>query len=165
LLASVLDDLGTDFDTDIVFLVDRRIEPCSGCHYCETHRSCQIEDDMSQLCQKLLSADAVLLAAPAYMGGLASRMQAFMERTWPLRKGSMAGKAGSYIVTGRRRIGMATGIMEEYFTRLGMTKLSGVLGYAFGPGQITRDEEAMAQVHRLAADCRNHLNLMVNMRE
>jgi multimeric flavodoxin WrbA len=165
LLTAVLDELGADVETDIVFLADCTIEPCSGCHYCETHSSCRIEDDMLQLCQKLRSADAVFLAAPAYMGGLASRMQAFMERTWPLRKGTMAGKLGSYIVTGRRRIGMATGVMEEYFTRLGMTKLPGVLGYAFELGQIKRDQEAMTQAGRLAADCRNHLNLITKMSE
>ena len=40
---------------------------------------------MSMLYSKVREADAVLLASPAYMGGLASRMQVFMERTWPLR--------------------------------------------------------------------------------
>ena len=115
---------------------------------------------MSTLHPKLLDAGAILLASPVYMGGIASRMQAFMERTWPLRKGQLAGKVGSYILTARRRIGMATGVMEEYFTRLGMTKLPGVLGFAFGPGQITEDQEAMDQARRLAADVRNHLGLM-----
>jgi len=55
---------------------------------------------------------------------------------------------------------MATGVMEEYFTRLGVTKLLGVLGFALGPGQITEDQEAMDQARRLAADVRNHLGLM-----
>ena len=55
---------------------------------------------------------------------------------------------------------MATGVMGEYFTRLGMTTLPGVLGFAFGPGQITEDPEAMNQARRLAADVRNHLGLM-----
>jgi len=165
LLAEVLDELQGEFRAELVFLTDLNIQPCDGCHYCETQGSCRIEDDMSKLYEKLLDADAVLLASPAYMGGLASRMQAFMERTWPLRKGAMAGKVGSYIVTGRRRIGMATGIMEEYFTRLGMTKLPGLLGYAFEPGQIKGDQEAMTQVGRLAADCRNHLNLITKMSE
>jgi multimeric flavodoxin WrbA len=165
LLTGVLNELREEFPTELVFLADLDIQPCQGCHYCEAESSCRIEDDMSRLYQKLLSADAVLLASPAYMGGLASRMQAFMERTWPLRKGAMAGKVGSYIVTGRRRIGMATGVMEAYFTRLGMTKLPGVLGYAFEPGRIRQDPEAMAQVTRLATDCRNHLKLTAKMGE
>jgi len=143
-----------------VFLADLDIRSCDGCHYCETNGACRLEDDMLTLYPKLLESGAILLASPAYMGGIASRMQAFMERTWPLRRGQLAGKLASYIVTGRRRIGMATGVMSEYFTRLGVTMLPGVLGYAFEPGGIEKDREALVQAERLAADCRNHLNLI-----
>lgn len=160
LLTRLLERLGGFARTRMVYLADLTIRACDGCHYCETQGTCRIEDDMSELCRQMLAADVVLLACPAYMGGITSRMQAFMERTWPLRKGQLAGKVGSYILVGRRRIGMATGVMEEYFTRLGMTKLPGVLGFAYGPGQIDQDQEALAQVERLAADCQNHLRLI-----
>jgi hypothetical protein len=43
---------------------------------------------------------------------------------------------------------------------LGMTKLPGVLGFAYGPGQIDQDQEALAQMGRLATDCQNHLRLI-----
>jgi multimeric flavodoxin WrbA len=135
-----------------VFLADIDIHPCAGCHSCQTNGACCIEDGMAALYPKLLEADVILLASPAYMGGIASRMQAFMERTWPLRKGQLAGKLASYIVAGRRRIGMATGVMEEYFTRLGVTKLPQVLGFAFESGEVEQDREAVAQAERLAAD-------------
>ena len=158
LLRRVLNGLNDEFKTELVFLADIEIHPCTGCHRCETKGTCCIEDGMAALYPKLLEADAILLASPAYMGGIASRMQAFMERTWPLRKGQLAGKLASYIVTGRRRIGMATGVMEEYFTRLGVTKLPGVLGLAFESGEVEQDREAVAQAERLAADCRHHLN-------
>ena len=160
LLVRVLDRLRGEFRVELVSLADLDIRPCDGCQYCETKGACRIQDEMLKLYPKLLEAGAVLLASPAYMGGIASRMQAFMERTWLLRKGRMAGKVGSYIVTGRKRIGMATGIMEEYFTRLGMAKLPGVLGLAFEAGQISEDQEAMDQADRLAADVRNHLRLL-----
>ncbi len=157
LLTQVLDELQGEFQTELVFLTDLNIQPCNGCHYCQTKHSCRIDDDMSGLYPKLLEAKVILLASPAYMGGIASRMQAFMERTWPMRKGQMADKIGSYILTGRRRIGMATGVMEEYFTRLGMMKLPGVLGFAFEAGTIADDQEAIAQARKLAAGVRKHL--------
>jgi len=160
LLQQVLRHLQDDFRTELVFLADSHIAPCTGCHHCQTTGTCCIQDDMERLYPKLLEADAILLASPAYMGGIASRMQAFMERTWPLRKGQLAGKLASHIVTGRRRIGMATGMMEEYFSRLGATKLPGVLGFAFESGEIEQDREALAQAGRLAADCRHRLNLL-----
>jgi len=156
LLRRVLNGLNSECRTELVFLADIDVRPCAGCHYCETKGACCIEDEMTSLYPKMLEAGAILLASPAYMGGVASRMQAFMERTWPLHNGQLAGKLASYIVTGRRRIGMATGVMEEYFTRLGVTKLPGVLGFAFEPGEVEQDREAVAQAERLAADCRQH---------
>jgi len=44
---------------------------------------------------KLPKAGAILLASQAFMGGIASRVQAFVERTWPRRKGQWAGKFAS----------------------------------------------------------------------
>ena len=152
LLRRVLNGLNGDFGTELVFLTDIEIRPCVGCHYCQTKGACCVADGMTALYPKLLEADVILLASPAYMGGIASRMQAFVERTWPLRKGQLAGKFASYIVTGRRRIGMATGVMEEYFTRLGVTKLPGVLGFAFESGEVEQDREAVAQAERLATN-------------
>jgi multimeric flavodoxin WrbA len=159
LLTEVLNHLRADFATEIVFLSDHRIGPCEGCHSCERRGSCRIDDDMRELSTKLLGADAILLASPSYMGGVASRLRAFMERTWPLRKGQMSGKIGSYIVTGRRRIGMVSAAMAEYFTRLGMVAAPGLLGYAFEPGEIVRDDEAMGETRRLAEDVRHCLSL------
>lgn len=162
LLRRVLDGLHGEFRTELVFLADTDIRPCAGCHYCQTKGACCVEDGMTALYPKLLEADVILLASPAYMGGIASRMQALMERTWPLRKGQLAGKLASYIVTGRRRIGMATGVMEEYFTRLGVTKLPGVLGFAFESGEVEQDREAVAQAERLAADIGDLLRTKVS---
>ena len=161
LLESVLGNLADEFRTEQVHLTDIEIQPCQGCHRCEGSGICWLEDEMVEFWQKLIRADALILASPAYMGGLASRMHAFMERTWPLRKGRLAGKLGSYVIVGRRRPGMATGIMEEYFTRMKMTKLPGVLGYAFEPGEIAEDEESYTQVQRLADQCRRQLRSMM----
>jgi multimeric flavodoxin WrbA len=157
LLAEALKHLRADFETEMVFLTDHRIEPCDGCHHCERHGSCRIDDGMRGLVEKLPGVDAILLASPSYMGGVTSRLRAFMERTWPLRKGQMSGKVGSYVVTGRRRIGMVSAAMVEYFGRLGMIAVPGVLGYAFEPGKIVQDEEAMDQTRRLAEDIRRCL--------
>ena len=138
LLRRVLTGLNGECSTELVFLADIEIRPCIGCHHCQTNGACCIGDGMAMLYSKLLEADVILLASPAYMGGITSRMQAFMERTWPLRKGQLAGKLASYVVTGRRRIGMATGLMGEYFTRLGVIGLPGVLGFAFDPARSNR---------------------------
>jgi NAD(P)H dehydrogenase (quinone) len=49
----------------------------------------------------LLEADAVILASPVHMGGIASSMRAFFERMAPLwLQGKLVGKLGAALVTG-----------------------------------------------------------------
>jgi len=159
LLQQVLRQLQDDFETETIFLSDHDIRPCDGCHYCVQNGSCCIDDDIPTLCRKMKNASAIILCTPSYMGGVTSRMRAFMERTWPLRKGQMTGRVGAHIVTGRRRIGVAAAAVEEYFSRLGMIKVPGVLGFALEAGEVVRDKEAMSQTLRLARDLRNCLSL------
>jgi multimeric flavodoxin WrbA len=139
------------FQAETVFLADEDIRPCDGCHACEQTGSCRIADDMPGLLERLRSARAIVAATPSYMGSVTSRMQMLMERTWPLRKGQMAGRIGTYIVTGRRRIGVAVSVLDEYFTRLGLIKVPGVVGFGFEAGDIARDAEALGQTRQLAA--------------
>ena len=152
LLERTLSLLPDSFQTETVFLKDHRIEPCEGCHRCEQDGRCALDDDMQALYPKLQAADAMILTSPVYMGGLTSRMRAFMERTWHLRKGQLAGKIGAWIVVGRRKPGAAIYAMEDFLSRLGMTRLPGVFGYAFHKGEILGDEEALRDIDRLASD-------------
>jgi len=158
LLQETLRHLQSSFQTETIFLKERNILPCEGCHECECSGVCRIDDDIPALCTKLKSADALILATPSHMGGVASRMQALMERTWPLRKGQMAGKIGASIVTGRRQMGMETGVLEAYFSRLRMLRVPGIVGFAFQAGSVAEDQEAIGQTVRLADDIRRLLD-------
>ena len=66
-----------------------------------------------------------------------------------LGKVSLKEKIGTYIVVGRRRIGVAVNEIEEYLSRLGMVKIPGVSGYAFKKGEILEDREALKEAKRL----------------
>lgn len=149
LLKEVLKILESSFDTEIIFLKDYDIKPCNGCYYCDKNSKCFIEDGMQKLYPKIKNPQVIILASPSYMGGVTSRLRIFMERTWHLRKGQLDGKVGSFIVTGRRRLGVAVYEIEEYLSRLGLTKLPGIIGFAFESGDILKDKEALDDVKRL----------------
>jgi len=149
LLEEVMKFLRGKYETEIIFLKDYDIKPCEGCHYCEENKRCVIEDDMQELYPKLKKADVIILSSPSFMGGVTSRLRAFMERTWFLRKGQLEGKIGTYIVVGRRKIGSTIDEIEEYLTRLKMTKIPGVIGYAFEKGDILKDKEALKEAQKL----------------
>jgi len=149
LLEKTLKVLREKFETETIFLKDYEIKPCEGCNYCEENGKCIINDDMQKLYPKLEEADVIILSSPSYMGGVTSRVRAFMERTWYLRKGQLEGKIGTYIVVGRRKIGSTVNEMEEYLSRLRLNKIPGVLGYAFQKGDILKDKEALKEAQKL----------------
>jgi len=159
LLERTLARLPDSVQMEIVYLNDYRIEACEACHRCEEVGSCILDDGMQALYPKLLEADVILLASPVYMGGLTSRMRAFMERTWPLRKGQLAGKVGAGIVVGRRKPGAAIYAMEDFLSRFGLTRLTGVFGCAFHKGEIGDDAEALRDSDCLADGIRTRLGL------
>lgn len=141
--------IGESHQTEIIFLKDYNLKPCEGCHRCNRDGICIIEDGMQELYKKLQKADAIILASPSYMGGVTSRLKIFMERCWHLRKGKLEGKIGSYIIAGRRKIGLAPGEIMECLARLKLIILPGVLGYGFGKGSIKEDTEALQEAKRL----------------
>lgn len=149
LLEIVLKVLEEEFEIEKIFLKDLEIRACEGCYLCEKSGECVIEDDMQKIYPKLEKADVIILSTPSHMGGVASRLRTFMERTWPLRKGRLEGKIGSYVVVGRRRLGAAISEIEEYFSRLGLIKIPGVIGYAFKEGEIEKDKEAIDNAKKL----------------
>jgi len=48
--------------------------------------------------------------------------------------------------------------MDDYLSRLGMTKVPGICGYAFQKGEILGDQEAVRETERLATDIRRLCN-------
>ena len=149
LLKEVLKILEPALDTELIFLKEYDIKPCNGCQSCDKNGKCVIEDDMQKLYPKIKDSQVIILASPSYMGGVTSRLRIFMERTWYLRKGQLDGKIGSFIVIGRRKLGAVMYEIEEYLSRLGLTKLPGVTGFAFKKDGILKDKEAIRDAERL----------------
>ena len=65
-----------------VYLKDKRINYCSGCGFCveNGYNGCSQNDDMGELLEKLLVADAVVLATPVYFYSMCAQMKVFIDR-------------------------------------------------------------------------------------
>ena len=138
-------------ETETVFLRDLDIRPCDGCGYCKENGKCKIEDGMQDLYEKLEEYDVVILSSPSYLGGVTSRLKAFMERTWFLRRGQLRNKIGTSIVVGRREIGCCVNEMDEYFDRMEFFKVPGILGFGLDKGDVMEDAEALKGAERVAS--------------
>lgn len=67
---------------EYVYLKDRNIDFCTGCHNCifigEDH--CPLRDDVREIEARMMEADAVIFASPAYMMNVTAIMKNFLDR-------------------------------------------------------------------------------------
>jgi multimeric flavodoxin WrbA len=150
LLNKTLKVLSRELDTELIFLGDYNIEPCTSCLSCRETGECTIKDDMQEIIRKLFEADAIVLASPSYFGSVTAQMKTFMDRTWPLRDGRLKDKIGGSIVVGRRYAENTLVTLNTFLLRHGIIiGHLGVLGYAFEKGEITKDPESVKMAHEL----------------
>jgi multimeric flavodoxin WrbA len=100
---------GSD-EAEVLLLRKMDIKMCRGCLACEKYGrerkgDCIIKDDMAAVYPKLIAADVIVLATPAYMEMLSGLLKNFLDRTcavWPRLKGKrMAGLAVAEEGTGQ----------------------------------------------------------------
>ncbi len=107
-------------ETELLELVDYRIDYCLSCHRCLREVRCSIEDDqMLFLAEKLMACDALILGSPVYFGNVTGRMKVFMDRTrfLHMRENLLAGKLGAAVTHAGLRNGgqeMTQMILERF---------------------------------------------------
>ncbi|MBM3151206.1 MAG: flavodoxin family protein [Chloroflexi bacterium] len=85
-------------EVEAVFLHDLDIRPCDACDNCiETGGVCIIKDDMQSIYQKLLSADAIVLASPVYWFTISAQLKACIDRWYGLQTAGWKQLAGKQV--------------------------------------------------------------------
>lgn len=86
-------------ETELVELSQCNIDFCIGCNHCLTTPECSLDDDMTQLFEKLKGADGIIMASPDYFSNVTARMKNFIDRTRSLHmvENQLKGKVGGYI--------------------------------------------------------------------
>lgn len=69
---------------EVIHLVDYVIEYCIGCGYCIETGKCWVPDDHAAILDRLLGADAVILASPVYFFHVTAQMKTFLDRSLAL---------------------------------------------------------------------------------
>lgn len=58
------------------------VQACIACDYCIPHQGqCVIEDDMTEIYQKMESCDLLIVASPVYFSAFPSKIKALIDRT------------------------------------------------------------------------------------
>ena len=69
---------------EIIRLCDLKISPCISCGGCDKTGKCVVEDDMTQLYEKIITTNKIILASPIYFYGITAQAKAFIDRTQAL---------------------------------------------------------------------------------
>jgi multimeric flavodoxin WrbA len=75
-------------EVERIVLSRLKIAPCIGCNRCFKTGRCAVQDDFQQLYDKVLEADAIMLASPIFFMNVSGQTKAFIDRfqcLWALR--------------------------------------------------------------------------------
>jgi multimeric flavodoxin WrbA len=68
--------------TEKIFLRDKNINYCTGCGTCyKMGKSCPQKDDMAEVLEKMIEADAIVMATPVYFYTMNGQMKTLIDRT------------------------------------------------------------------------------------
>ena len=69
-------------EVEIIRVAAKKIAPCSACYYCREHGGkCAHQDDMTEVLQKMIDADVLVLASPVYFYSIDAQLKAVIDRT------------------------------------------------------------------------------------
>lgn len=66
-----------------IFLADKKIGYCRGCGVCNSTHKCVQRDDASEILEKMLDADVIVMASPVYFYTMCGQMKTMIDRTVP----------------------------------------------------------------------------------
>jgi multimeric flavodoxin WrbA len=93
-------------NTELVKLADKDIASCIACDICLETGECAIYDDVPNILDKMVDADAIIIGSPVYFGNVTSHLKILMDRSRPLRREfKLKDKVGGAISVGGSRNG------------------------------------------------------------
>ena len=138
----------------MVRLVEKDIRPCRACYRCLTG-DCPIEDDFGKVLEAVLSADGVIVAAPAYLHGANGSIQRFLDRGLRFYRhiDVLERKSAVAVATAGMEDGEGFALMavENLVRGMGMTLKDRALIRAALPGEALLSEDGKAAAARMAA--------------
>lgn len=140
-------------ETEIWSVKGKKIASCIQCDACVRNKSmCIIQDDFQEIQEKLLNADALLIASPVYDMTITPQLGALLSRTRPcyiVYPGHFKYKPGGAIAVGGTRHGGQEFVNQtilNFYLMLEMFALGG-LGGCYNGGKIwSKDNKAQGTI-------------------
>ncbi len=85
-------------EVEKIRIQEKKIACCTGCSVCQETGSCVIKDDMTEVMQKMIDCDVMVLASPVYFYSVAAQLKAVIDRSFA-RGTEVTNKEMYYIMT------------------------------------------------------------------
>lgn len=155
-------------ETEMIQFAGSIIEPCKACWACGGQNTCVHKKDMfSEVYEKMLDADGVILGSPVYSANVSANMQAFLERAAVVGDmnedgKNMKHKVGVAVAAARRAGSLhAVDTMNHFFLNHEMFIAGSTywnLAYGQMPGDVLNDEEGISTMRSLGKNMAFLLN-------
>lgn len=70
-------------EVEIIAVRDLKLEPCMSCYACVKTHECFRKDKMTDVLEKMVQADILVLATPTFYYSVTGQMKVFIDRTFP----------------------------------------------------------------------------------
>jgi multimeric flavodoxin WrbA len=155
-------------EVEKIILVQKKISGCYDCKKCNESGICAVKDDMPEIHQKILEAEAIIHSVPVYFWSMTAQMKAYLDRwcalfdaNWRWHQAyfpKMKGKGmGLITVCGDPNVHTADPILHSFKNTADFTKMKwigAVMASATEKGEIDTNETAKQEAFdlgRLAA--------------
>jgi len=156
---SVAEKLGDVWQLVLVSLPRLRIEPCKGCYVCLLpEKECNIKDDVQWLLDRIVEADAIIIAAPDYVLGPVGIVKMLADRalqTNHIMDELSKKKTAVALTLGREDYrGYADTALAAQIRVLGLKVVSLAHFYGIFPGEVVLNDEYQEKIATLAESLR-----------
>lgn len=141
-------------EVEKIFIADKKISPCRACYYCRrSGGECIIKDGMSDILQKIIDADVIVLTSPVYFYSVDAQLKAVIDRT-VARWLEVKNKEFYYIVTcADEQTASAERTLECFRSYADCVEGAKECGVIYGTGVYEKgeikDKQAMKQAYEI----------------
>jgi multimeric flavodoxin WrbA len=145
--------------TELIQLAGEKIHGCRACYACFKNKNnkCVFDDDIVNTCiQKMIDADAIILASPVYFANMSSEMKALIDRAGFVQRANgniLKRKVGAPVVAVRRAGAVFTHDAINHFFFISEMIVAGSsywnMGFGMQKEEVKNDKEGEATLRSL----------------
>jgi multimeric flavodoxin WrbA len=114
--------------TETIIVNWKKVGPCIGCDICHIKGRCRQRDDFEAIKEKIMEADALILATPNYIDQVSAQLKAFIDRCCGvIHCLGFEGRYGAAVLTsGGGGDEPIAGYLDDFLIKVGIRPVGGV---------------------------------------